>query len=242
MKQLLLITRRELAAYFQSIWGWSVLASILVVDGLLYNAFAIGGSAKYSTEVLQQFFYFSFGTTVVAGILLTMGLIARERQTGTLVLLDASPLSDWQIVGGKFLSALTFISMLTLATLYMPALIFVNGKVSVGHIAAGYLGLLLVGATTVAIGTFASTLTESQLVAGVVASIISVLLLITWLLARISPPPFDAILSYAAIFNRHFSRTFMQGRIATEDIVYYLSTTFTFLMLSVRWLAARRWT
>jgi ABC-2 type transport system permease protein len=242
MRRLWLITRRELAAYFQSIWGWAILSSILVIDGLLYNAFALGGEPKYSTEVLRHFFYFSFGTTVVAGILLTMGLIAGERQTGTIVLLDASPLSDWQIVGGKFLSAFGFLSILTLTTTYMPALIFINGKVSIGHVAAGYLGLLLVGAATVAIGTFASTLTESQLVAGVVASLISVFLLIAWLLARISPAPFDAILSYAAMFNHHFNRTFMQGRIATEDVVYYLSVTFTFLMLSVRWMAARRWT
>ncbi|MFB6262257.1 MAG: ABC transporter permease subunit [Bradymonadaceae bacterium] len=241
MKGLYLVARRELGRYFNSIWGFVVVAAILVIDGLLFNAFALGAGPKKSTEVLRQFFYFSFGTTVVAGILLTIRLVAEERETGTLTLLDASPLSDWQIVGGKYLAALTFLSGMTLLTVYMPALIFVNGKVSIGHIAAGYLGLILVGSATVAIGTFASTLTESQVVAGIVGGIIAVFLLITWLLARVVSAPFDSVFSYMAMFNRHFSRSFMQGRVETNDLVYYATVTFAFLMLSVRWLAARRW-
>lgn len=241
MKGLLLVVRRELAAYFNSIWGYVVIAAILMIDGLLFNAFSLGSGAKYSADVLRQFFYFSFGTTVAAGILLTMRLIAEERQTGTIVLLDSSPLSDWEIIGGKWLSAVAFLSVLTLLTVYMPALIFVNGKVSIGHIAAGYLGLLLVGGATAAIGTFASTITRSQLVAGVLATIMTVFFLIAWLLAKIATAPFDSILSYMAMFNDHFSRTFMQGRIVTDDLVFYASVIFAFLMLSVRWLAARRW-
>ncbi|MFB6374667.1 MAG: ABC transporter permease, partial [Bradymonadaceae bacterium] len=146
MKGLYLVIRRELAAYVNSIWGYIVVAAILVIDGLLFNAFALGTEARLSENVLRQFFYFSFGTTMVASILLTMPLIARERQSGTINLLDSSPLSDWQIVGGKWLSAFLFVTAMTLLTLYMPALIFVNGKVSVGHIAAGYLGLISVGA------------------------------------------------------------------------------------------------
>ena len=217
MKGLLLVVRRELGAYAFSLWGWAIVAAILVVDGLLFNAFALGAGARYSTEVLQQFFYFSFGTTVIAGILLTMRLNAEERQTGTMRLLDASPLTDWQIVAGKWLSAVAVLSVMTLSTLYMPALIFVNGKVSVGHIAAGYLGLLLVGSATAAVGTFASTLTRSQLVAGVVAAILTVFLLITWLLAKIAAPPFDGIFAYMAMFNDHFSRTFMRGEVVTDE-------------------------
>lgn len=241
MNGLFLVARRELGRYFNSIWGFVVIAAILVIDGLLFNAFALGAGAKKSTEVLQQFFYFSFGTTVIAGILLSIRLVAEERERGTLTLLDASPLSDWQIVGGKYLAALTFLSGMTLLTVYMPALIFVNGKVSIGHIAAGYLGLLLVGSATVAIGTFASTLTESQVVAGILGGIIAVFLLITWLLARVVSAPFDSVFSYMAMFNRHFSRSFMQGHVETNDLVYYATVTFAFLMLSIRWLAARRW-
>ena len=121
MSGLLLVARRELGAYLNSLWGYLVAAIMLVIDGLLFNAFALG-------------------TTVITAVLLTMRLLAEERQTGTIVLVDSSPLSDWQIVGGKFLSALVFLGGVTFISLYMPALIFVNGKVSVAHIASGYRG------------------------------------------------------------------------------------------------------
>jgi len=236
-----LVARRELASYFNSIWGYVVAALVLIFDGLMFNAFALGAGPRESTRVLEEFFRFSFGATMTAAVFLTMGLVAKERETGTMILLDASPLSDWQIVGGKWLSSVVIVSLLTLVTLYMPALIFVHGKVSIAHIAAGYLGLLLVGAATCAIGTFASTITDRQLVAVVVAGFISLTLVLAWLLAKITPAPFNSIVAYLAIFDEHFGTTFRRGRVATEDFVYYASIIFVFLAMSVRWLSARRW-
>jgi ABC-2 type transport system permease protein len=237
---MMLVVRRDLSAYFNSMWGYLVVASILVIDGLLFNAYSLGTGARYSTKVLEEFFYFSFGTTMVAAILLTMRLLAEERQTGTALLLDASPLSDTQIIVGKYLSALAFLSLLTLSTLYMPALIFVNGKVAVGQIAAGYLGLLLAGSAAVAIGTFGSSVARNQLVAAVISSFGVVFLLITWMLARKTDAPFSDVLSYMSLFDKHF-QPFMRGRVNIDGIVYYLSVTFAFLMLSVRWMSSRRW-
>lgn len=236
-----LVARRDLSSYFNSIWGWIVAAVILVINGLLFNTFAMGDQPRLSFEVLRDFFYFSFGTTIIAAILLTMRLIAEEKQTNTIVLIDASPLKDWQIIGGKYLSAMIFLSVIILLTAYMPALIFVNGKVSIGHIFAGYLGLLLVGSSAVSIGTFGSVLSRSQVVAAVLGAVIVVFLLIAWLLARVTEPPLNDIFSYLAFFDRHFRRSFMEGVIHTRDIVYYLSITFVFLTLSTRWFAARRW-
>ncbi|MEZ4462214.1 MAG: ABC transporter permease [bacterium] len=241
MNGLWLVTRRELSAYFNSIWGYIVAAVILVIDGLLFNAFALTDRPRLSFEVLRDFYYFSFGTTTIAAILLTMKLVAEEKQTNTIVLLDSSPLSDWQIIGGKFLSALMFLTGLILATAYMPALIMVNGKVSLGHVMSGYLGLILVGAAVTAIGTFASTLSRSQLVAAVIGSVITVFLLISWLLAKVANPPLDGVLSYMSLFDRHFRTTFMEGRIDTRDVIYFLSLTFGFLMLATRFFASRRW-
>ncbi len=240
MKGMMLVVRRDLSAYFNSMWGYLVVASILVIDGLLFNAYSLGTSARYSTKVLEEFFYFSFGTTMVAAILLTMRLLAEERQTGTALLLDASPLSDTQIIVGKYLSALAFLSLLTLSTLYMPALIFVNGKVALGQIAAGYLGLLLAGSAAVAIGTFGSSVAKNQLFAAVISSFGVVFLLITWMLARKTEAPFSDVLSYMSLFDKHF-QPFMRGRVNIDGIVYYLSVTFAFLMLSVRWMSSRRW-
>ena len=241
MRGVLLIARRELGAYFNSLWGYLVVSVILVVNGLLFNAFAMGDKPKLSFEVLRDFFYFSFGTTVIASILITMRLIAEERQTGTIMLIHASPLAEWQVVIGKYVSALTFLGVMLALSGYMPALVFVNGKVSLGHIGAGYLGLALVGSSVIAIGTFASSLSRSQLVSAVVGGVIAVVLLTTWLIAKISDPPLKEILSYMSLFDRHFRKSFMEGTIQTRDVVYYVSVTFVFLVMSIRTIAARRW-
>lgn len=240
MRGMLLIARRDLAAYFNSLWGYAVVAAVLVIDGLLFNVFAVSNTARFSSDVLEDFFYFSFGVVCVAAVLLTMRLVAEEKQTGTMTLLDSSPLAGWQIVGGKYLSAMAVLGLLVALTAYMPGLIFLNGKVSMGHIGAGYLGLLLVGSATVAAGTLGSTVAQNQLVAAITSGILVVFLIITWLLARITDPPLADVFSYAALFDRHF-QPFMQGRINTEGIVFYLSLTWLFLMLSTRYLAARRW-
>jgi len=241
MKGIWLVARRELYSYLNSMWGYVVVAVILVINGLLFNAFAMSERPRLSFEVLRDFFYFSFGTTVIAAILLTMRLIAEEKQTNTIVLLDSSPLNDAQVILGKYLSAMMVLGTLIISTGYMPALIFVNGKVSLGHIGAGYLGLFLVGSATVAIGTFASTLSRSQLVSAVIGGVITVFLLVSWLLAKLTDPPLNAILSYLSLFDRHFRTSFMEGRIETPDIVFFLSLTFVFLMLATRFFEARRW-
>ncbi len=235
------IARREFAAFFNSIWGYVVASVILVITGLMFNAFAMSDQARLSAAVLADFFYLAFGTTTIAAILLSMRLFAEERQNGTIVLIDSAPIADWQVVAGKYLAAMGFLVVIIGLTAYMPALIFVNGKVSFGQIAAGYLGLTLAGSATIAIGTFASTLSRFQLVSAVIGGVITVFLLITWLLAKIAEPPLDEILSFMSLFDAHFRRTFMVGRITTTDIVYFMSITFAFLTLSTRWLSARRW-
>ena len=131
MSPVLLIARRELRGYLRTMTGWIIVAAVLLIDGLLFNAFALEG-ARRSTEVLTRFFYFTSGPTMVAAIFLSMRLLAEERQLGTLPLLYASPVRDRDIVLGKFLAALAFLSGLTLATVYMPLLILVHGHISRG--------------------------------------------------------------------------------------------------------------
>jgi ABC-2 type transport system permease protein len=240
MKPMILVARRELGSYLNTVWGWSILAFVLLIDGLLFNAFAVSNTARFSSDVLEDFFYFSSGTTMIAGILLTIRVIAEERQTGTLVLLQKAPISEGQIVFGKFLGAFGFLSLVTLLTVYMPLLIFVNGKVSWAQIGAGYLGLIVLGGTTIAIGTFGSAISRNQLLAGVVGGGLLVVMLLGWMLGRVADEPFSDVLSYMAIFDRHF-QPFMRGRINTESLVYFGSVSFAFLLLATRALGARRW-
>jgi ABC-2 type transport system permease protein len=239
MNAILTIARRELMTYVNTMWGWVVLAGVLILDGLFFNALALTAKPQYSADVLETFFFWSSGTKIIAGLLLTMRLIAEERQAGTLVLLETAPISEAQVVLGKFLGAFGFLVLITLCTVYMPALIFVNGKVGWAQIGAGYAGLLSLGAATVAIGTFGSALARNQLFAAVLGASFLVSMLLGWLLARVTSPPVSEILAFAALFDRHF-QPFMRGRVNTESLVYYGSIVFAFLLLSTRVLQARR--
>lgn len=241
MKPVWLIFRREMGAYLRSPLGYIVAAVVLLIDGLLFNAFALGSdSARKSSEVLKQFFYFSSGTTMVASLFLSMRLLAEERQTGTLTLLFGSPIRDFQIVLGKYLSAMVFLSGMTLLTMYMPMLISVHGKVTTGHIMAGYLGLLLLGSASLGIGIFASALTKSQMVAILGGAAILVGLLLCWLLGGIADRPLNELFTWMSLHNKHF-QPFMSGLINVSDVVFYATATYFFLFLATRVLESRRW-
>ena len=239
MRNIRLLVGRELRSYFDTSWGWSILVLVLVLDGLLFNAFALGARERLSANVLSDFFYFSSGTTMIAGVLLTMRLIAEERQTGTFALLQTAPITAAEIVLGKFLGAFSFLSIITLLSAYMPALIFVNGRVSIEQILVGYLGLFSLGAATIAVGTFASAVARNQLLAAVIGACLMVFLLLGWLLGQVIDAPINGIFSYTAIFDRHF-QPFMKGRLNTEGLVYYASVCFGFLLLATRSLQLRR--
>ncbi|HEY7956536.1 MAG: ABC transporter permease [Polyangia bacterium] len=240
MRPTLLIARRELAAYLRSWTGYVIIAAVLAVDGLLFNAYALGGADKRSSEVLSLFLYFSSGTTMIASVFISMRLLAEERQTGTLALLYSSPVRDGEIILGKFLSALAFLGILTLATIYMPALIFVHGKISWGHIFGGYFGLMLLGSSALAIGTFGSALSRTQVLAAITSGCLIVAMLVSWLLGRVTERPLSEIFSAMAMHGMHF-QPFQSGMIHLRDVVYYLVVTYVFLFAATRVLEARRW-
>jgi ABC-2 type transport system permease protein len=240
MSATLLIARRELGAYLRSMTGYVIAALVLVVDGLLFQAFVMGSGDKLSSQVLSSFFEISGGVTMISSVFISMRLLAEERQTGTLVLLTSSPVHDWEIVLGKFLSALAFLAMITFATVYMPALIFVNGKVSFGHMAAGYIGLLLLGSAALAIGTFGSALARTQVLAAIISGCLVTALVICWLLGRATERPFSDIFATLALWQRHFP-PFMAGQIHLRDVCFYLALTYFCLFAATRVLEARRW-
>jgi ABC-2 type transport system permease protein len=240
MSATLLIARRELGAYLRSMTGYVIAALVLVVDGLLFQAFVMGSGDKLSSQVLSSFFEISGGVTMISSVFISMRLLAEERQTGTLVLLTSSPVHDWEIVLGKFLSALAFLAMITFATVYMPALIFVNGKVSFGHMAAGYVGLLLLGSAALAIGTFGSAVARTQVLAAIISGCMVTALVICWLLSRATERPFSDIFATLALWQRHFP-PFMAGQIHLRDVCFYLALTYFALFAATRVLEARRW-
>jgi ABC-2 type transport system permease protein len=235
----LLIARREMYAYLRSPLGSVVIAAALLIDGIWFYWKGLTEKAL-SFQVLTHFFYGASGTTMLAAIVLSMRLVAEERQTGTFTLLNTVPLRDREIVLGKFLSAFGVLVVMTLLTIYMPLLIFVNGKVSWGHILVGYTGLLLLGAAATAIGLFASTLARSQVVAVIIAAVIMAPLVLLWALAKAVDPPLNTFLAALALHHENF-RPFMEGILSLEGVVYYLAITYVFLLAAIKTLEARRW-
>ena len=240
MNATLLIARRELAAYLRSMTGYVIAGLVLAIDGLLFQTWAMSGPDKLSSQVLSLFFEYAGGVTMISSVFISMRLLAEERQTGTLVLLTSSPVHDWEIVLGKFLSAFVFLAMITLATVYIPALIFVNGKVSFGHMTAGYLGLLLLGSASIAVGTFGSALARTQVLAAIISGCLMTAFVICWLLARVTERPFSEIFQTLALWQRHFP-PFQGGQIHLRDVCFYLAVTYLGLFVATRVMEARRW-
>lgn len=240
MSKVWFIMRRELAGYVRSPIGAIIVFAVLVLDGLLFNAFAIGSAARKSSEVLELFFYMSSGSVLAGSIFIGMRLIAEERQMGTFTLLATSPLKEWQLVLGKYLSALVFLAVMTALTAYMPLLVMVNGKVSLAHILAGYLGLLLVGGAGLALVLLCSAIAPNQLVAAVLGAAMVLVFILLWLLSRVASPPINDLVAYLSLHDKHF-RPFMRGIVSLQDVVFYVSFIYVALCATTRVVEARRW-
>lgn len=240
MSGIWLIARRDFSAFINTWWGCVILSLTLLIDGVLFQAVAMTATPRYSADVLTDFFFLTGGVVLIAGVFTTMRSFAEERQTGTMVLIESSPLSETQAVMGKYLSGLMFLSLLLGLTAYMPGMIFVNGKISEQQIAVGYLGVFLMGAAGIAIGTWASAISRNQLLSLVIAAVITVFFVLCWMLSRVLDPPFKGLFAYMAFFDKQF-QPFQEGRINTEGIVFFVSVSFAFLLLATRSLIARRW-
>lgn len=239
MDKVLLIARRELSSYFTTWTGYIVVFSSILITGLLFNAFAIGDVPKFSSDVLKDYFFFSSGIAMVAAIFLAMRLLAEEKQTGTIILFYTSPITERQLIYGKFLSVILIFLILQGLTLHLPALIFLEGKVSIGHMAAGYLGIILLGSAVLAIAMFGSVVASNQMIAAVIGASITVILLLLWIVANRVDEPFSSLFSYISLHNFRF-RPFSGGIVHIKDIIYYCSLILFFLECSVRALETRR--
>jgi len=237
-----LIAGRDLKAHLRSPLGYLAAAAALLIDGIWFIAKALGspGAKRFSADVLFETFHGISGVTMIVGVALSMRLLAQEQEHGTLVLLKTAPLSDRDLVLGKFVSVMAVMVVITALTGYMPALIFIHGKVSVGHILVGYLGVLLLGAATVAVGLFASAIAKSQVIAAILGGALMGTMVLWWLLAKMTNPPVQDFLNALAIHHNH-QLDFMKGVLRLEHVVYYLAVIAVFLLAATKTLEARRW-
>ncbi len=170
--------------------------------------------------------------------LLTMRLLAEEKRSGTAELLFTYPLPDWAIILGKFLSALLVFIILLAGTLISDLALGLVTRVDWAALAASYLGLILLGGAFLSLGLFASSLTENQIVAAVVAF---ALLLLFWIIGWVQElgGGMLQIARHLSIMDHYDG--FTRGVIDTRDLIYYLSFIFFFLFLTKRQLESRRW-
>ena len=235
-----IIYRRELGAFLRSPFAWVIASLVLLVDGIFFRGFVLPGE-QLSAIVLERFFYYSSGVVMFAGILLSFRLIAEERTSHSMVLLNTSPVRDSQIIVGKFLAALTFLAILLVLTLYMPLLIKVRGKITATQIVVGYLGLFLLGSATLSIGMFASALTRNQMIAAISAAAMVIILVFLFQFARALEGSVRDVLQELDMWWIHFQNGFMRGVLNLKDVVFYLAMTYFFLLLAVKTLEAKRW-
>jgi len=233
----LIIARRELYAYLRSPLGSAIIAAALLVDGILFY-FASLDVKRLSAQLLRQFFFDSSAATMIAGLLLSMRLLAEERQAGTITLLNTAPIRD--IVLGKFISSFGVLTLMNLLTAYMPLMVYIRGKVSVGHILVGYLGMILLGGAVTAIGLFASSLARSQVVAVIIGAAMVASMILLWVVAGAVSPPFNTFFSGLALHHQNYA-PFMVGTLQFDRVAYYLMVTYFFLLAATKVLEARRW-
>ncbi|HVK76707.1 MAG TPA: ABC transporter permease [Kofleriaceae bacterium] len=239
MNALITIFRRELSAYLRSYLGWIVASLALLAMGVMFVAFS--AKTRLPGEMLAQFFMWASIVTGVAGIILSIRLISEERQTGSMVLLSTSPVRELEIVAGKFLAALAFLTLILALSSYIPLLIKSEGKISGGQILIGYVGLFLFGATSLAIGMFASSLVKQQLAAAAIGATILGLMAVLFRLSGELGDPMKFLFAELDVWWLHFERGFMRGVFNLKDVVYYVAVTYFFLLLAVKTLEAKRW-
>ena len=237
MQKIWILASRELKTFFDSLIAYILLILFLGLSG--FFTWILGADVFSINQVtMLPFFevaYWSFFLFIPA---ITMKMFAEENKTGTIELLLTKSISDWQVVVAKFLAAFLLILIALLFTLPYYLTMSYLGDVDHGAVLSGYLGLLLMSASYIALGIWASSFTNNQIVAFLAALIIGFLFhLIFGLLSDVSSGLISHVFNYLSD-RSHFS-ALTKGVIDLKDIIYFLSVTFLGLILTEAELAKR---
>jgi ABC-2 type transport system permease protein len=225
---------KEVKSYFYSPIAYILIGLFTLLTSLFFWPLLIYQSADFNQVIDTMGFILLFITPI-----LTMRILAEDRKNGTEVLLITSPASLTNIVVGKYLASLSVFLIMTVITFIYPIVLFAFGGPFTAQLVGGYAGFILLGASFISVGVFASSLTENQIVA-VVISFVS--LLIMWLADYISSFAggiASKILSWLSLLSRY--EGFNRGVLELGPIVYYLSFITVFLFLTIRVIEKRRW-
>ena len=253
MKNILIICRKELKSYFSSPIAYLLMAIFAVIFGFFFysaTAFFVmrgmemqmsgrGAPMNVNDYVIGPL----LGNASVVGLFLipmiTMRLFAEEKRSGTMELLMTSPVRDIEIILGKWLGALLmYLSVVGISALNILTL-FAYGKPDWKPILVAYLGLILQGGCLLAIGTFISTTTRNQIIAGGATFAVCLLLWVLDWVSSYEQAGWAKVVSYLSVLT-HFE-PFSKGIIDTKDVIFYLSMIFFGLFLTARSMESLRW-
>ncbi len=252
MTNILAIARKELRSYFASPIGYVVIGMYALVFGFFY-AIGLNFSVRQSMQgpgmgggpfnVNQQMIRYVLMNSTVINLLvvpmITMRTYAEEKRSGTIELLMTSPVTDFQIIVGKFLGAMSLYCAMVGLTLIHMAILFVYGNPEVKPILTGYLGLLLLGGCFVSVGLFFSSLTRNQIVAGMFTFAVLLLLWVIDWIGSFTGPTVEKVVTYLSITGH--LEDFLRGVIDTQHLVYYLSFITFGLFITAKAVDSERW-
>jgi ABC-2 type transport system permease protein len=251
MNNILAIAQKEIRSYFSSPIGYVIVGLFALLFGWFFYAY-LGFFVKNSEQMMMQGRPPNLNQDMIRSVLLnsaviilfimpmiTMRTYSEEKRSGTIELLLTSPVSDVEIILGKFFGAMgLYAAMLGVTVLYM-AILFWFGNPEWKPIAAGYLGLLLMGGCFISMGLLVSSLTKNQIVAGVSTFALFLFLWVINWIGESAGPTGREIVSYLSI-TEHFD-DFARGVIDTKHLIYYLSFITFGLFLTAKSVDSERW-
>jgi ABC-2 type transport system permease protein len=254
MSNILAIAHKELKSYFSSPIAYIVIGLFALLYGYFYamilyyfvrQSMQMGqfGQGPQPMNVNQQMLRpLLQNVTILALFLLpmiTMRTYSEEKRSGTIELLLTSPITDFQIIMGKFLGALALYAIMLLVSLIHIAILFRFGTPEWKPIATAYLGLLLIGGCFISVGLFISSLTKNQIVAGTITFAVFLMLwVITWV-GSFAGPTAESLTSYLSIIEQWDD--FGKGVIDTSHLIYYFSFITFGLFLTAKSVDSERW-
>jgi ABC-2 type transport system permease protein len=237
MDNILAIFKKEFKSYFISPIAYVFITVYLAVSNFLFfqSFFLINQADMRGYFQLLPWIFLFFVPAI------TMRSWSEEKKVRTLELLLTWPVSDIQVVAGKFLAAFGFLLVVILFSLTIPITIILIGKPDIGPMVGGYIGALLMGGAYIAIGMWVSSYTENQIIAFILGVVGTFVLFIIGnpFFTMAAPQVFIPLLSYLGLAN-HFD-SIERGVIDSRDIIYYCSVIGFFLFLNVQSIASRKW-
>jgi ABC-2 type transport system permease protein len=257
MRNISAIVERELRAYFNSPIAYVVLTIFIFLSGLFFRSILaqvmqmalmsqmqaqqLGPRPLDMPGIISRGFLSTMSVILLFVMpMLTMGLFSEEKKRGTIELLLTAPLTDLQVVLGKFFAAGAFYLILLLSTWIPMGVLYLYGSPASGPILTAYLGLLLYGLAILAVGLFISTLTENQIIAAILSfGAIMVLWLVDVVAQNSESATSKGVLTYLSILS-HLD-DFMKGVLASSNVIFYLSLMLVALFLTYRSIDSLRW-